>query len=221
MTDSRIETRDGAPRRSLFGRLAGAVALGVAGFASSASRAQSSPAAGDGPDWPGALKGRHRQVFDAYAISRGGPLAYAHTFVATTPGAGGASAVLILRDAALVIAMNDAIWDKYQIGAAYGIIDPETKANALKNPFLHPKPGVLRNDDSAIDRLIADGVITGACNVALHGHAKFLGGKIGIGADDAAKEWAANVIPGITILPSGVWGTNRAQEAGCTYCAGG
>jgi hypothetical protein len=28
-------------------------------------------------------------------------------------------------------------------------------------------------------------------------------------------------VPGITIVPSGTWGVNRAQEAGCTYCAGG
>ena len=30
-----------------------------------------------------------------------------------------------------------------------------------------------------------------------------------------------DVIPGITIIPSGTWGVNRAQESGCTYCAGG
>jgi hypothetical protein len=29
------------------------------------------------------------------------------------------------------------------------------------------------------------------------------------------------VIPGITLIPSGTWGVNRAQEAGCSYCAGG
>ena len=41
------------------------------------------------------------------------------------------------------------------------------------------------------------------------------------GAEEAAKEWAANIIPGITVIPSGTWGLNRAQEHGCTYCAGG
>jgi hypothetical protein len=40
-------------------------------------------------------------------------------------------------------------------------------------------------------------------------------------AEEAAKEWAANVVAGINIIPSGTWGVNRAQEAGCTYCAGG
>ncbi len=50
---------------------------------------------------------------------------------------------------------------------------------------------------------------------------KQLAGNAGVSADDAAKEWAANLVPGITLLPTGVWGVNRAQEAGCTYCAGG
>jgi hypothetical protein len=53
----------------------------------------------------------------------------------------------------------------------------------------------------------------------------FLSGMLahnaGVSAEDAAKEWTANVIPGITLIPSGTWGVNRAQEAGCTYCAGG
>jgi len=39
--------------------------------------------------------------------------------------------------------------------------------------------------------------------------------------DTAKKEWTAGVVPGVTILPSGVWGVNRAQEKGCTYCYAG
>jgi hypothetical protein len=42
-----------------------------------------------------------------------------------------------------------------------------------------------------------------------------------VSAEEAAKEWTANVIAGITVIPSGTWGLNRAQEHGCTYCAGG
>jgi hypothetical protein len=36
---------------------------------------------------------------------------------------------------------------------------------------------------------------------------------------EAAKEWAANVVPGITSIPSGIWEVNRAREAGYTYFA--
>jgi hypothetical protein len=64
-------------------------------------------------------------------------------------------------------------------------------------------------------------VVFGACNIALLGLSKQLASNVSASADDAAKECAANLVPEITLLPSGVWGVNRAQEAGCTYCAGG
>jgi hypothetical protein len=215
------DTTKGSPRRSLFGRLAGATALGLTGLVASPLRAQPAVAKPDGQDWPGTLKGRHRQVVDGYDVSSGRPLEFAYTFLVTNPSPGAATAVIILRAGALPIALNSAIWEKYKIGASFKIIDPETKAPAVKNPFLHPRPGVLRTDDSALDRLLAQGAVIGACNMALHGQSKALAGKAGVSADEAAKEWAANVVPGITIIPSGTWGVNRAQEAGCTYCAGG
>lgn len=214
-------TADRAPRRNFF-RLAGATMLGLAGVASAASRAQAAtPAAGDGPNWPGKLKGRHRQVFDAYSVNNGRPLQFAYTFLLTDPPPGSATAVVILRAQGLVLALDSAVWEKYKIGESLKIIDPETKAPAVKNPFLNPKPGVLPTDNMAVDRLVGKGSVFGACNMALHGLSKRLAHNAGVSADDAAKEWAANLVPGITLLPSGVWGLNRAQEAGCTYCTGG
>jgi intracellular sulfur oxidation DsrE/DsrF family protein len=221
MNTLNASTAHGAPRRNLF-RLAGATVLGLAGLASAASRAEAAtPVAGDGPDWPGKLKGRHRQVVDAYTVNDGRPLAFASTFLLTDAAPSSATSVVILRAQALPAAIDSAIWEKYKIGESLKIIDPETKAAAVKNPFLNPKPGVLLTDDMAIDRLLGKGVVFGACNVALHGLSKQLASNAGVSADDAAKEWAANLVPGITLLPSGVWGLNRAQEAGCTYCAGG
>ena len=73
----------------------------------------------------------------------------------------------------------------------------------------------------ALDRLLERAVVFGACNVALLEQSKMLAGNAGVSAEEAAKEWAANVVSGITIISSGTWGLNRAQEAGCTYCAGG
>ena len=221
MNTLNASTAHGAPRRNLF-RLAGATVLGLAGLASAASRAEAAtPVAGDGPDWPGKLKGRHRQVVDAYTVNDGRPLAFASTFLLTDAAPSSATSVVILRAQALPVALDSAIWEKYKIGESLKIIDPEIKAAAVKNPFLNPKPGVLLTDDMAIDRLLGKGVVFGACNIALHGLSKQLASNAGVSADDAAKEWAANLVSGITLLPSGVWGVNRAQEAGCTYCAGG
>ena len=73
----------------------------------------------------------------------------------------------------------------------------------------------------ALDRLIARGTVIGACGVALRGQSRQLAANAGVSAEEALKEWTANLIPGVTVIPSGTWGVNRAQEAGCTYCAGG
>jgi hypothetical protein len=214
------DTTFAPPRRSLFGRLAGAAAIGLVGLTSTSGRAEADAAGSDGPNWPGKLKGRHRQVVDAYEANSGFPLAFAYTFL-TTNAPGAATSVVVLRHTAFPIALNSAMWEKYKIGEAFKIIDPETKAPAVKNPFWHPKPGVLPVDDMAVDQLLAKGTVFGGCNIALVVLSKMLSGNAGVSADEAAKEWAANVLPDITVIPSGTWGVNRAQEGGCTYCAGG
>jgi hypothetical protein len=208
---------DVTPRRGFFARMAGAAALGLAGFASAPRDAQ---AAANASDWPGALKGRNRQVVDAYEANAGFPLAFVHTFLMPNDPAD-TSAALVLRHGAFPIALESAMWQKYKIGESMKIIDPETKAPAVKNPFYKPKAGVLLIDDIAIDRLLARGVIIGACNVALMVQSGRLSGNAGVTPQEAAKEWAANIIPGITVIPSGTWGVNRAQQGGCSYCAGG
>jgi hypothetical protein len=226
MAESVNNATELTPRRGFFRRLAaGTMVFGLAGLASAPLRAAQEPGPGDESEWPGTLKGRHRQVVDAYAPNDGFPLAFAYTFVATngpaSPTVVPATAVIVLRHTAFPIALGHAMWRKYKIGEAFQIVDPETKAPAVKNPFFEPKPGVLLVDDMAVDRLLASGTVFGACNIAL----KVLSGKLaanaGVSADEAAKEWAANVIAGITVIPSGTWGINRAQERGCTYCAGG
>jgi hypothetical protein len=202
------------PRRGFFGRIAAIAALGLSGIETTTANAQAAP---DGLDWPGKLPGRHKQVVDAIEINAGFPLVFAHTFLLPNESA---TAVVVLRHNALPIALDHAMWEKYKIGESFKIIDPETGALAKKNPFLRPKAGVLPLDDAAVDRLLARGTVFGACNLALQNRARRLAGNAGVSAEEAIKEWAANLISGITNLPSGTWGVNRAQEAGCTYCAG-
>jgi hypothetical protein len=220
MRDPNLDVNDVPPRRNFFGSLFGATALGLAGFVSTRLNAQPAASPPAGADWPGMLKGQHRQVVDAYEPNNGFPLAFAFTFLA--PNApGSATAVVVLRHGAFPIALNNAMWAKYKIGQALNIVDPETQAPAVKNPFLNAKPGVLPVDDMTVDKLLAKGTVFGACNVALQVLSKRLAANAGVSAEEAAKEWAANVIPGVAVIPSGTWGVNRAQEAGCSYCAGG
>jgi hypothetical protein len=217
MGDLNQDTTDITPRRSFFGRIAAVTALGLSGVVTTV-RAQPAAPQSDGPDWPGKLKGHHRQVFDVYDINEGFPLGFTRNFLDPNESA---TAVIVLRHRAFPMALGHAMWQKYKIGESFKIIDPETKAPAVKNPFLEPKHGVLQSDNNALDRLLARSTVIGACNVALLGQSRRVAGNAGVSADEAAKEWAANVIPGISLIPSGTWGVNRAQEAGCTYCAGG
>jgi hypothetical protein len=214
MGELKQDTTDVTPRRGFFGRIAAMSVLGLSGFAT-AARAETGS---DGLEWPGTLKGRHKQVFDVYDINEGFPLGFANNFL--TPNES-ATAVLIFRHRGLPYALSHAMWEKYKIGETFKIIDPETKAHAVKNPWFEPKPGVLQNADAALDRLIARGTVIGACAVAMRGQARRLAPNAGVTPEEALKEFTANVLPSVTIIPSGTWGVNRAQEAGCTYCAGG
>lgn len=214
-------------RRAFLGKLAATAAAGAAGLtltsaldpdALSAATATTAP---DAEHWLDNLKAKHRQLVDAYEPNDGWPLGFAHTFLVaqTPPDSGGA--VIVLRHVAMPLALTHEVWARYKIGESLKINDPATKQPAVKNPYFKPAKGVLLDDNMAVDRLIARGAIIGACNVALHVFSGMLAGNAGVSKEAAAKEWTAGLIPGITVLPSGTWGVNRAQEKGCTYCTGG
>src|SRR5271167_229287 len=103
MRDLNQHATDVTPRRSFFGRLAAMSALGLFGLATTTVRAQTAPA--DGPDWPGTLKGRHKQLFDVYDINEGFPLGFANNFL--TPNES-ATAVLVFRHKGLPYAVGSA-----------------------------------------------------------------------------------------------------------------
>jgi intracellular sulfur oxidation DsrE/DsrF family protein len=81
-----------------------------------------------------------------------------------------------------------------------------------------PPRGELMFPGMDIAKLMDRGVTFGACNVALTVYSGMRADALGIDKDTAKKEWTAGLIPGFTLLPSGVWGVNRAQEHGCSYC---
>ena len=215
-TNQPATTTDAPHRRSFFGRF-GLSAIGLFSIASTAAQAQAQTATPDS-DWPGQLKGRHKQLFDVYTINAGFPLGFVNNFL-TPNGDNNATAVMIFRHQGLPYALNSMIWAKYKIGETFKITDPETKGPAVKNPWFDPKGG---NPQATLERLAARGTVMGACGVAMRGQAGRLAPNAGVSAEDAFKEFSANlIVPNMTILPSGTWGVNRAQEAGCTYCAGG
>jgi intracellular sulfur oxidation DsrE/DsrF family protein len=39
--------------------------------------------------------------------------------------------------------------------------------------------------------------------------------------EEVKKDWMAGLLPGIQVVPSGVWALGRAQEKGCAYIFAG
>jgi intracellular sulfur oxidation DsrE/DsrF family protein len=212
------------PRRSFLGRLAGsAMAMAALPFAARRAEAEVLAPFADEPWLAAVSKARHKQLFDAPGINSGFPMMFAGAYLMTMKGAyslkpGEAHAMIVVRHAAAVLAVNDTIWSKYKLGEAGSITDAQTKAPAVRNPYYNSKPGDMPNTDFSIDKLPALGVTIVACNLALTKYAERTGGAIGMKADEALAEWKANLLPGVFVAPSGVLAVGRAQEAGCTYC---
>src|SRR5215813_13502574 len=95
MSQFSYETMMITPRRNFFGRIAAMAAVGLSGLATTAAHAQEES---DGPNWPGKLSGRHKQVVDAIEINSGFLLTFAYTFLLPNQSA---TAVVILRHNAL------------------------------------------------------------------------------------------------------------------------
>jgi hypothetical protein len=211
-------------RRGFLGRLAAAAAtVGLSSAVPSRLAAETSDedASMDASldAWFGKIKGKHRMVFDAPEPNSGmsavWPRVYLNTMAATYPGE--TTAVVILRHAAIPLAMNDALWSKYPLGEMFAIKAGD--APATKNPYARitnlPLPGL------GIQELLKDGVLIGACDVALTVYSSGAAQKMGLAPDAVKKEWVEGLFPGVQIVPSGVLGVARAQELGCAYCFAG
>ena len=73
----------------------------------------------------------------------------------------------------------------------------------------------------AVDELVAKGVLFGICNMALTFYSAQMAKKTAMQAETIKKDWVANLLPGVQVVPSGVIAINRAQEKGCAYCFAG
>jgi len=59
------------------------------------------------------------------------------------------------------------------------------------------------------------------CNAAMTVYSAVVADKMGMKQEEVMKDWTDNLIPGIQVVPSGVWACGRAQEHGCKYIFAG
>jgi hypothetical protein len=222
-------------RRNFLGTLVASGAVGLAALTpfrlnAMQDKAMQSQGAGNAnpsgfEDWLNKIKGKHRQVFDSPHHVGGLPFAWTRVFLMTNQAAGvsvdDVQAVLILRHESIPLAMDSALWKKYNFSKVFDVINGETKKPITENVFWQPKQGALPLPGMGIDELMKDGVLIGVCDMALTVYSMGVAKKMKLKAEDVKKEWVAGILPGIQLVPSGVLAVNRAQEHGCTYCFAG
>jgi len=221
------------PRRGFLGRLAaGAAALGLGGLVAPAEAAAErrvaphTPANPEFEAWLNKMTGKHKMLYDMPEPNSGFGFAWARIFLNTTNETYGTTdaentVVIVLRHNAIPFGMKSDMWPKYKLGEAFKINDAATNAAAARNPFAYVKPGDLPFPGMAVDELVAKGVLFGICNMALTFYSAQMAKKTAMQAETIKKDWVANLLPGVQVVPSGVIAINRAQEKGCAYCFAG
>jgi len=140
--------------------------------------------------------------------------------------------VAVIRHGAIRLAMNDAYWAEFPpaTGRGRGAAPGDTTSRPAtpppppppsRNPIGTPKPGASAQDKSeTLEGFLAGGGIVLACNVAFSfgprgavARARGLTGDAGIA--EADKLARAMLIPGVILMPSGVFALIAAQQAGC------
>ena len=105
----------------------------------------------------------------------------------------------------------------------FKITDPATKAPSVRNMFWQPKPDDfsvpgIGNVQIGINQLQESGAMFCACNMALTVFSAAIAQNLSMDAGDVKKDFLSGILPGIEVVPSGVWAVGRAQEHGCAYC---
>ena len=173
--------------------------------------------------WLQRVNRRRRTVFDTNEVSGGAGLAFVAAYLQGARDAYGdpdASTVLVHRHASVPIVLGDVIWRRLALGESLKLKDPTTGETAQRNPFIGYREGDKFSPtgaDSGLDTLMKNGTIVLACNRALTGYAYQLAAKEKIERDQAKKELFAAIVPGVYVVPNGVFGVCAAQEAGCGY----
>jgi len=217
-------------RRSFLGALAlGATASSLSLFTSPAyanlpefSDAEMS----DADAWFGKIKGKHRIVYDGSTPHGGFPIIWNWAFYLTNNGTGSPdsdiTAMTVLRHSALPIALEDRVWKKYNLGEVFDIKDNETGKASLRNPYYEPRDGdfPLPGIDG-IKRLQERGALFCACDLATKVYSNAVAKKMELDPTEVYNDWISAVLPGIQVVPSGVWALGRAQEHGCGYIFAG
>jgi intracellular sulfur oxidation DsrE/DsrF family protein len=167
----------------------------------------------------------YKAVIDSTNISDGGALGLAadvlDMFRDVYGSDGKTHVVVVMRQMAVPMALQDSLWDRYAIGEDRKVNDPVTKAPARRNPYLRPAPNDPDYEvESKIEKLLPRGLTILVCNRAAMNTARSMAEKQKKDPEQAKADVRNGLVPGAYLMPDGIFALVRAQNAGCAYLKG-
>jgi hypothetical protein len=173
--------------------------------------------------WCDRITGNARAVFDSPAVSGGAAMYRAQAWrdehkeiYGTAPS--GLTAVIVFRHMGIPLVMNDAYWERFEVGKSLKMRDDKGKKWAKVNPIGVPAAGA--KGDEAVNNVrafIDSGGIVLACNFAFGSMVEEFKDADKLSQEDARARAIAHLIPGVILQPSGFFAVLRAQQAGCNF----
>ena len=215
-------------RRKFIGTLATGATAGISGISSPlfAGTTMDTTSAIDADAWMDNIKGSHRVVYDAPEPHAGFPFIWSWVYYKTNNQTGindnDMIAMVGLRHNAIPFALKDQLWKKYGFGELFGVVDNTTGVSALRNPYYQPKEGDYPMPGiEGIKQLQSRGAMFCVCEMALTVYSGMAAQQMELKPEEVKEEWVNGVLPGIQIVPSGVWALTRAQKKDCGYIYAG
>jgi intracellular sulfur oxidation DsrE/DsrF family protein len=170
-------------------------------------------------------RAQYKAVFDSPTLADGAALDLAagiqNEFKEVSGSHDVVRMVIIMRQLGQVMAFNDELWDRYAIGEERKVNDPLTKQPARRNPYAKALPGEPEwAVAEKLDTLRARGAIFLVCNRASMNWARSAAERTKKDVEQVQNEVRNGLVPGATLMPSGVFALVRAQNAGCAYMKG-
>ena len=212
-------------RRKFLGSLAATASIaGISGPAAAGVRIPGLKKEAD--TWFEGIKGDHRVVYDAPEPHEAFPVIWSWAFYYTNNETGTSddemTSMVVLRHNAIPYAMKDELWQKYHFGEMFGIMDNNTGNHALRNPVYEPMGKDMPMDFiEGIKQQQERGAMFCVCDLALTVYSGAAANQMGLDPTAVKQEWVDGVLPGIHIVPSGVWALGRAHEHNCAYIYAG
>jgi intracellular sulfur oxidation DsrE/DsrF family protein len=217
------------PRRDFLGKLAAGAGTALALpslLAPLEAEAMSTTAAVEADEWFKKVKGKHKIIYDATEPNGGFPIIWSWVFYKTNNATGTPdnelTSVVVMRHNGIALALDDKIYERYKIGEMFKVTDRATNSSATKNNFITPTDPVMTSMGmDGITGMMKRGAMFCVCDIALSVYSGMAAKAVNGNPEEVKKEWVAGLIPGIQVVPAGVWAVGRAQEHGCAYCYAG